>query len=343
MAAAANSLDSTQILQNSPPISASRRRSRYLSADEYSAFQELCAAYLSLDRSADHPNAHRLADAIIRKDLDEQRLTRNDIDALETALIRLEPLSRVRERLHAMSQEYSRLTSVPAQPCNFDELDEATIRARSEQLLADLHRVAWTLRRKQKLCGQLLATFLLATFLVITGLVMLGLACTVLAGLWPKGKVGALTYWAQLAWGLDSLPPMFAIMIAGATGALISGLLRLQKVTGEKGFAGPSSGSPSLLNAALSPMIGAFAGWFVFSCFAGKLIEGNILPEIVWQTRNPYPFFGGILQAGPLDLTSNAKMLLAGLASGFSERLFPDLLNWMAKAIEPSPKAPPGK
>jgi hypothetical protein len=42
--------------------------------------------------------------------------------------------------------------------------------------------------------------------------------------------------------------------------------------------------------------LNAFAAWFIFSCFAGKL--------------------NGILQAGPLDPTSNAKMLLAGLARG---------------------------
>ena len=343
MAAAVKSLDSTQIFQSSPSMNASRRRRRYLSADEYSAFQELCAEYLSLDRSVDHPNAHRLADAIIQKDIDELRLTRNDIDALETALIRLEPLSRVRERLRVMSQEYSRLMGGPEKSCNFAELDEATIRARAEQLLANLHSVSLALRRNQKICGKLLATFLLATFLVIAGLVILGLACTVLAGLWPKGKAGSLTFWAQLAWGLDTLPPMFSIMIAGATGAMISGLLRLQKVTGGPGFAIQSFGSASLLNAAISPVIGAFAAWFIFSCFAGKLIEGNLLPDIAWQTRNAYPIFGGILQAGPLDLTSNAKMLLAGLASGFSERLFPDLLNWVAKAIEPSPKAAPSE
>ena len=51
--------------------------------------------------------------------------------------------------------------------------------------------------------------------------------------------------------------------------------------------------------------------------------------------------FPSPLQAGPLDQASNAKMLLAGLVSGFSERLFPDLLNRVSKAIEPSEKAAP--
>jgi hypothetical protein len=69
--------------------------------------------------------------------------------------------------------------------------------------------------------------------------------------------------------------------------------------------------------------LNAFAAWFIFSCFAGKL--------------------NGILQAGPLDPTSNAKMLLAGLASGFSERLFPDLLKRVSKAIEPSQKMSPSE
>jgi hypothetical protein len=344
MAAAANPMDLTQVPANTPSMNASRQRSRYLSAEEYSVFQELSAEYLTLDHSVDHPNAHSLADAIIHKDIDEQCLTRNDIDALETALIRLEPLHRVRERVCALSQQYSQLVGGPQKSLNFEQLDEATIRARAEQLLADLHTARSIVRGNQKLCSKLLATFLLSTLFVITGLVILGLVCTVLAGLWPEkdGQNGLLTFWAQIAWGLDTLPPMFSMLIAGAIGALISGLLRLQKITAEPGFALQSFGNPSLLNAAISPVIGAFAAWFIFSCFAGKLIEGNILPDFTWQ-RDSYPLFGGILQAVPLDPASNAKMLLVGLVSGFSERLFPDLLNKVSKAIEPSQKVAPSE
>jgi len=339
--AAATSVDLIEIPQKIPSMNASRQRCRYLSAEEYSSFHELRAEYLSLDHSVDHPSAHSVADAIIHKDIEQETLTRNDIDALETALIRLEPLPRVRERLCAMSQAYSKLAGSPEKSLNFEQIDEATTRAKAEQLLADLHSARSVLRTNQRLCSKLLATFLLSTLLVITGVVTLGLVCAVLAGLWPGQKNDPLSFWAQIAWGLDTLPPMFSIMIAGAIGALISGLLRLQKITAEPGFAFQSFGSPSLLNAAISPVIGVFAAWFIFSCFAGNLIEGNILPNIQWQTDNPYPLFGGILQAGPLDQASNAKMLLAGLVSGFSERLFPDLLNRVSKAIEPSEKAAP--
>jgi len=82
----------------------------------------------------------------------------------------------------------------------------------------------------------------------------------------------------RLKWGFDTLPPMFSIMIAGAIGALISGLLRLQKITATPSFTCQSFGNPSLLNAVISPVIGAFAAWFIFSRFAGKLIGGKHPP-----------------------------------------------------------------
>jgi len=124
------------------------------------------------------------------------------------------------------------------------------------------------------------------------------------------------------------LPPMFSMMIVGAIGAFISGLIRLQKMTAEPRLAMQAPVGPSLLGAIIAPVIGAFAAWFVFSCFAGQLLQGNILPVIDWDRGNGhYPVFGSILAASPHDMTSNAKMLLAGLMSGFSERLFPDLLN----------------
>jgi hypothetical protein len=71
MAAAANPVDLTQISQYTPTMNASRQRCKYLSAEEYSAFQELCAEYRSLDHSGDHPNARSFADAIIHKDINK--------------------------------------------------------------------------------------------------------------------------------------------------------------------------------------------------------------------------------------------------------------------------------
>lgn len=340
MAAVPKSLELTETVSNPPSTITSRRRRRHLSADEYAAFRELCAEYLSLDHSAEHANAHRLANAIIQKDLQGHRLIRSDIDTLETALIRLQPLARVRERLLAMSREHARLAGVRESLITSEKADEQTVRARAEELLAELHTASLALRLKQKLCGKLLVTFLLSTTLVIGGLTALGLACSDLAGLWPGSGASRLTFWSQLAWGLDTLPPMFSMMMAGAIGAFISGLIRLQKMTAAPRLAMQVSAAPSLLSAMIAPLIGAFAAWFVFSCFAGQLLQGNILPVIDWKRGNDaYPVFGSILAAWPHDMTSNAKMLLAGLASGFSERLFPDLLNRIGRELEPGQPA----
>src|ERR1700756_3240162 len=86
-----------------------------LSPAENSKFQELRAQYLSLDSSDGHPNARALGDSIIGKDREGRRITQDDVYALETVLVRLRPLERVREQLHAMVATYAQLSSLPEQ------------------------------------------------------------------------------------------------------------------------------------------------------------------------------------------------------------------------------------
>ena len=86
------------------------QKQRRLTPSEYSVLQELRAEYLSLDTNGEHSRAQALADAIIERDRAGQRLSYDDVRALETALIRLEPGPRARERLRAMRRDYSQLT-----------------------------------------------------------------------------------------------------------------------------------------------------------------------------------------------------------------------------------------
>jgi len=101
--------------------------------------------------------------------------------------------------------------------------------------------------------------------------------------------------------------------------------------------------SVSFLSAAISPAVGAFAGFLVFAIFASGLVTGEFLPKIEFQQFNVViPDLNqlnsglyGITQAVPVDRINNIKLLLAALVSGFSERFFPDVLDWLSKGLSP--------
>jgi hypothetical protein len=128
------------------------------------------------------PHARALADDIIRKDKCGQRLTVDDINSLETALVRLEPLDRVRERLRSISSVYSQLLGEPEKLLTFDQLDEAATRARAEQLLSELHTASIISRRNLELCNRWIRLFSLSTLIVIFGVISVGLVCCYAAG-----------------------------------------------------------------------------------------------------------------------------------------------------------------
>jgi hypothetical protein len=331
---------------------ASHRRHKNLSAAEYSNFRELCAQYLSLDRADTHPNARTLADEVIRKDLSGQRLTLNDINSLETALVRLEPLDRVRERLRSMSSAYSRLIGEPEKLLTFDQLDEGATRARAEQLLNEIHTASIISRRNLELCSRWIRLFSLSTLMVIAGVISVGLFCCYAAGAMAgagtaqrPGEAWVITLLLQIAWTLPYLPAIFYSMVAGAGGAFLSSLLRVQTLVKRSTSALVAIENQSALSAIITPVIGAFAGFFIFSFFATGLMQGDFMPKITTPDHAHWiAQWGGILEMGlygqnsPID---DFKLLLAGLASGFSERLFPDMLNSLSNGLE-SPRSPAG-
>jgi hypothetical protein len=97
---------------------------------------------------------------------------------------------------------------------------------------------------------------------------------------------------------------------------------------------------PSALTAIIAPVIGAFAGFFIFSFFATGMMQADFMPKItIPDSKHWIAQWGGILEMGPPCGPSGSiddfKLLLAGLASGFSERLFPVMLNSLSNRLEP--------
>jgi hypothetical protein len=147
----------------------------------------------------------------------------------------LEPLDRVRERLRSISSVYSQLLGEPEKLLTFDQLDEAATRARAEQLLSELHTASIISRRNLELCNRWIRLFSLSTLMVIIGVISVGLVCCYAAGtivgagaIRTPTKAWPLAIVLKIVWTLPYLPAIFYSMVAGAGGAFLSSLLRVQ-------------------------------------------------------------------------------------------------------------------
>jgi hypothetical protein len=308
------------------------RKQQRLTPSQYSVFQELRAEYLSLDTTVGHSRAQALADAIIEQDRAGQRLSYDDIRALETALVRLEPGPRTRERLRAMRRDYTQLTGGTEDLTGQIPSDDSELKARVEQLLSEFHTIATNSGRNQELCARLFRIVSVSTIATVVCVAALGTFCWLQLGNNPKGALG----W-RIVWALPYLPAVFYSMAAGTLGAYFSSVLRVQNLAAKQLMPAPMVESVSFLSAAIAPVVGAFAGFLVFAIFASGLVTGEFLPKIDFRNNLDQLNSGlyGITQAVPVDKISNIKLLLAGLVSGFSERFFPDVLDWLSKGMSP--------
>jgi hypothetical protein len=313
------------------------RKHRALTASEYSVFQELRAQYLSLDTTVGHQRAQALADAIIEQDRAGPALSYDDIRAMETALVRLEPVSRTRERLRAMRRDCVSLNG------GTEDLqlpsDEVDLKAQAEQLLVDFHAAATNSGRNQEICARLFRTVSLSTLVTVVCIAALGTVCRFQLGL-QSNVEGPL--WRQTIWALPYLPTVFYSMVAGTLGAYFSSVLRVQNLAAKRLTPASTVESVSMLSAGLAPVVGAFAGFLLFTIFASGLVTGEFLPKIVFSDYNVNSDLNqlnsglwGITQAVPVDKIANIKLILAALVSGFSERFFPDVLDWLSKGMSP--------
>jgi hypothetical protein len=339
MAAASESFNLSQIAVDPPLAVSPRRRTRDLTISEYSVFQELRAQLLSLDLPAGHLDAQRLADAIVSKDTAGQPLSHDDVNSLETVLVRLEPLPRVRERFRVMRHAWCRTSGVAENSLAPEPSDEAGLRAATEQMLSDLHLVMTNSQRNQELCSKLFRTILVSTLGVIVALTVLGVFCCLASGMYGKTALENSLWW-KIVWTIPFMPALLYAMMAGAVGAFLSAVLRVQNLAARQSAALAAFETPSLLSAAIAPFIGAFAGFLVFSCLASNLVplRPNLLPALGIPAK--MWLFHGILAESPLNVTSSFQTLLVGLASGFSERFFPDVMDWLSKGIMPLPPTP---
>jgi hypothetical protein len=141
-------------------------------------------------------------------------------------------------------------------------------------------------------------------------------------------------------------PPLIAtVLICGALGAFFSALTRLYsfsdlpKILLMREFSLPTT--QLLMYSLTPPIVGAIAAVVLYLTFAGHLVTGDLFPDIGCRDdgKNDCVSFGSLLSYyGPKNATSFAKVLVWSFVAGFAERLVPNTLEALSKAVTNSNK-----
>jgi hypothetical protein len=137
-------------------------------------------------------------------------------------------------------------------------------------------------------------------------------------------------------------PPLLAtVMLAGALGAFFSALTRLYsfnelpKVLIDSNFTLPTV--QLLMYSLIPPVVGAIAALVLYLAFAGNLVSGDLFPHFTCSDPAAHVechTFGSLLSSDqPILATDFAKVIVWSFIAGFAERLVPNTLDALSKAV----------
>jgi hypothetical protein len=314
---------------------ARQRASRLLDENTLGYVRQLVAEYQTLPaattaRSGINLQAKTVADRIAERVEAFERgsdpsitLTWADAQALELALLRLQPLEnlrrqswniRLRYRDLAGQRKYDQyLQSNPPDPKTAEEalLKELELRADLEALLHEIHWLYNFLPIREEARSRLIrrvAQYTLAAAVIALGVYFAS------ASLEPARSSGV---------PVDMpLTNVLLVMMSGALGAFMSMLRRLQKVDD---LGSPLSSLLEMqygqLTVLLAPAYGAIFALLLYMIFVGELLRGGVFPD-----------FREVREAMADTATTAAwanfgKLLVWSFIAGFAEQFVPDTLN----------------
>jgi hypothetical protein len=147
----------------------------------------------------------------------------------------------------------------------------------------------------------------------------------------------------------SDVPLVATVMLTGALGAFFSALTRLYSFDAlPRVVKDPKLDLPSvqlLMYSLIPAVVGAIAALILYLAFAGDLISGELFPkiscrEIVKDGLKGCVTFGSLLSTdAPPDAENFAKVLVWSFIAGFAERLVPNTLDSLSKAVSGSKKS----
>ena len=282
----------------------------------------LLAEYQTLlgDLNARNPRAVEMAN-FVKAHFATGDATWNDVHNLETALLELQPFEELARRAWSLRADYRAVIGEPlfneylrSLPSEIDE-DESLLRADLRRVLSELHRHRTLQRaendaRKTNLTKALLgfATPLLLSVIAAGALIFLHGDGA--GSLQPSSLFGTRSEW---------LLPLAAFF--GSVGGLVSVMQRIKR--------SDSTDVKSLeilpsWPLALAPIMGALGGLLICLLFRSELIKGSLFPD-----------FSSTIQADLKD-PDFFKLMVWAFIAGFSEKLVPDTLDWLASNARPA-------
>lgn len=143
----------------------------------------------------------------------------------------------------------------------------------------------------------------------------------------------------QLKWKTYT---MIYVVLAGALGGFISSLSRLYSLRELPALLL----DPNLklirngyvaMYALVPPLIGIVAAAVIYLAVAAGLVQGDLFAKFACAHGENQcdAGLGGLMDFGPATVRDNAKVLVWGFISGFSERLFPSVIEGLGKQDHP--------
>ncbi len=361
------------VVSEASPGSGVGHNGRRLTRSARAYFETLVAEYrLVATGNVDSPANALLTDLIEKNGRGELRVS--DVRMFETALIALLPVSLLCRKLHVMRAAYRRLidkerfdqyekTNPPAdESAGIEKLREDALFLATEINLHCSYAAA-----AEELQANLFATVSVSTF--ATCLIVLAIGYAMIAakpvkdGSPPPGMLDILLH----------LPCIVFAMVAGACGAFVSSVRRIQELSADAPAVNPLVERSGVFSAALPPLVGAIAAMALFVIFASHLLEGRMFPTIKLTVETEKP----VQQADEVAPTAQrpdstpvskaddgkgsgdddadaiwnvflylqsvnafgeniGKLLLWSFISGFSERFVPDVLDWLTAKARPT-------
>jgi hypothetical protein len=278
----------------------------------------LIAEYQTLlgDLKARNPRAVEMANTV-EAHLASGDATWDDVHNLETALLELQPFEELTRRAWSLRADYKAVLGeslfneyLRSLPSDIDE-DESLLRADLRRVLSEFHRHR-TLERAENDARKTNLTMALLGFACL--LLLLVIAPGVLVLLHGVGA-GSSEPSALLGTRIDWLLPVAAFF--GSIGGLVSVMQRIKR--SESTDVKSLEILPSW-PMALAPVMGAIGGLLICLLFRSELLKGSLFPDFSSTTKDP-EFF---------------KLTVWAFVAGFSEKLVPDTLDWLASNARPT-------
>jgi len=280
----------------------------------------LLAEYESLmgDLTARNPRAVEIAEAVKAR-LASGDGTWDDVHNLEIALLELQPFEELTRRAWSLRADYKTVIG----DCLFNEYlhslpsginkHERLLRADLRRVLAELHRYRTLQRAENEARKANLTRALLGFVGVLLLLLAIPALVILLDSVSAKFSITTLSLFSPLRSRTGWLMPLAAFF--GSVGGLVSVMQRIKVAQSA------DVKSLELLPSwpmALAPIVGALGGLLGCLLFESGLLKGSLFPDLN-------------LTAQP-DLANPEffKLMVWAFIAGFSEKLVPDTLDWLA-------------